>query len=77
MIERPDLRSEAGPAGLEVYQLTVEALPERGEELLEKILNELSRGEIINRGVIWCPEPRFYPVSLERFIVSVLDREFK
>ena len=27
MIERPDLRSEAGPAGLEVYQLTAEALP--------------------------------------------------
>lgn len=27
MIERPDLRSPAGPAGLEVYQLTAEALP--------------------------------------------------
>ena len=57
--------------------LTVETLPDRDEEILEKILNELSRGEVINRGVIWCPEPRFYPVSLERFIVSVLEREFK
>jgi hypothetical protein len=57
--------------------LSVETLPERDEEILEKILNELSRAEIINRGVIWCPDPHFYPVSLERFIVAVLDREFK
>ena len=58
-------------------ELTVETFPEPDEHLLEKILNELSRAEVINRGVIWCPAPRFYPVSLERFIVSVLDREFK
>ncbi len=57
--------------------LTIEVLSEKDEAILDKIQNELSRGEIINHGVIWCPEPRFYPVSLERFIVSVLDREFK
>ena len=56
---------------------SIEAFPEPDGELMEKILNELSRGEVINRGVIWCPEPRFYPVSLERFIVSVLERELK
>jgi hypothetical protein len=55
--------------------LTVEAFPEGDQELLERVLNELSRAEVINMGVIWCPQPRFYPVSLERFIVSVLDRE--
>ena len=48
-----------------------------GKELLEKVLNEMSRAEIINMGVIWCPSPRFYPISLERFIASVLDREFR
>ncbi len=58
-------------------ELSIEAVPEPSEELVEKILNELTRGEIINRGVIWCPQPHFYPVSLERFIVSVLEREFK
>jgi hypothetical protein len=57
--------------------LDVEASPDSDRELLEKVLNELSRAEIINMGVIWCPEPRFYPVSLERFIHSVLPREFK
>ncbi len=58
-------------------QLSVEVFPNSGTDLMEKVLDELSRGEILNTGVIWCPEPRFYPVSLERFIVSVLDREFR
>jgi hypothetical protein len=55
--------------------LSVEAYPDGDQDLLEKVLNELSRAETINMGVIWCPQPRFYPISLERFIVSVLDRE--
>lgn len=55
--------------------LTVEDFPDADQDLLEKVLNELSRAEIINMGVIWCPQPRFYPISLERFIASVLDRE--
>lgn len=57
--------------------LTVEEFPDPDQELLEKVLNELSRAEVINMGVIWCPQPRFYPISLERFIASVLDREFR
>lgn len=57
--------------------LTVEELPEPDQEVLQRVLNDLSRAEIINMGVIWCPQPRFYPISLERFIVSVLDREFR
>lgn len=55
--------------------LSVEAYPDGDQDLLEKVLNDLSRAEVINMGVIWCPQPRFYPISLERFIVSVLDRE--
>jgi hypothetical protein len=57
--------------------LSVEAFPNPDGELLDKVLDELNRGEIVNMGVIWCPAPHFYPVSLERFIVSVLDREFR
>ena len=57
--------------------LTVEEYPEGDRDLLEKVLNELARAEVINMGVIWCPQPRFYPISLERFIASVLDREFR
>jgi hypothetical protein len=57
--------------------LAVEEFPDEGKDLLNTVLNELSRAEIINMGVIWCPSPRFYPISLERFIASVLDREFR
>jgi hypothetical protein len=57
--------------------LTVEELPGDDKELLAQVLNEMSRAEIINMGVIWCPQPRFYPISLERFIVSILEREFR
>ncbi|MDB5107028.1 MAG: hypothetical protein JWP91_4717 [Fibrobacteres bacterium] len=57
--------------------LTVEAFADPDLELLDKVLNEMGRAEIINMGVIWCPQPRFYPISLERFIASVLDREFR
>lgn len=57
--------------------LTVEEFREEGKDLLAQVLNELSRAEIINMGVIWCPQPRFYPISLERFIASILEREFR
>ncbi len=57
--------------------LSVEAFPDPDQELIAGVLNELSRAEIINMGVIWCPQPRFYPISLERFIASVLEREFR
>ena len=57
--------------------LTVEEFTEPDQDLLERVLNEMARAEVINMGVIWCPQPRFYPISLERFIVSVLDKEFR
>jgi hypothetical protein len=57
--------------------LMVEEFPDGDRELIDRVLNELSRAEIINMGVIWCPQPRFYPISLERFIASVLEREFR
>ncbi|MBF0430294.1 MAG: hypothetical protein HQK83_03385 [Fibrobacteria bacterium] len=47
------------------------------KELLENVLDELDKKETLNTGVIWSPHPNFYPVSLEKFIVSILDKEFK
>jgi hypothetical protein len=55
--------------------LSVETFADSDALLLERVLDELDRGEVIDRAVIWCPEPRFYPVSLEKFILSVLERE--
>jgi hypothetical protein len=56
--------------------LSVETFADSDALLLERVLDEMNRGEVIDRAVIWCPEPRFYPVSLEKFILSVLEREF-
>jgi hypothetical protein len=57
--------------------LMVETFADSDALLLERVLDDLDRSETINRAVIWCPEPRFYPVSLEKFILSVLEREFR
>ncbi len=55
--------------------LTIEESQQTDEQLIAHVLDELSRKEIINMGVIWCPKPRFYPVSLERFILSIIGKE--
>jgi hypothetical protein len=44
---------------------------------LERVLDELARREIIDTGVISSPDAGFYPVSLDRFIREILDREFR
>ncbi len=40
-------------------------------------LDELDQREIINTGLILCPNVRFYPVSIDRFISEILDQEFR
>ena len=45
--------------------------------LVNSALEELARREIINTGVILCPNIRFYPVSIDRFITEILEREFR
>jgi len=44
--------------------------------VLSETLDELERFEDITTGVIVTPNSRYYPVSLERFIASILDDEF-
>ena len=43
---------------------------------LDVALDQLMRGEILDTGLIFSPDVKFYPVSLERFITEILDREF-
>ncbi len=43
---------------------------------IERALDDLMRGEILDTGVILSPDVKFYPVSIERFIAEILDREF-
>ncbi|MFQ5897759.1 MAG: hypothetical protein ACE5JN_05870 [Candidatus Methylomirabilia bacterium] len=43
---------------------------------LNLALDDLLRKEVINTGVIFCPRVKFYPVSIERFILEILEAEF-
>jgi hypothetical protein len=43
---------------------------------IERALDDLMREEILNTGLIFSPDVKFYPVSIERFIAEILDREF-
>ncbi len=44
---------------------------------IERALDELAQREVINTGVIFSPNVRFYPVSLDRFITEILEQEFR
>jgi hypothetical protein len=47
------------------------------DELLSRNLDDLERREDITTGVIITPESRYFPVSIERFIATILDDEFR
>ncbi len=47
------------------------------DRLLSDELDELDRREDITTGVMITPNPRYFPVSIERFIASVLEDEFR
>lgn len=46
------------------------------DHLLSVCLDELDRREDISTGVLISPDNRYFPISVERFISSVLDDEF-
>ncbi len=45
-------------------------------DMVSRVLDELERREIITTGVIQTPKMAYYPVSLDKFITSMLDQEF-
>ena len=62
---------------LESEDLRIRRHDRAAPEHLERVLDDLSRQEIVNTGVIRGPDARFYPVSLDRFIREILDQEFR
>ena len=70
-------RVQQGGVKIQGSQVTLERLAVPDNEVLQSVMEGLSQREVINTGVIWCPNPRFYPVSLERFILSIMDKEFE
>lgn len=58
-------------------ELSITNVEREMESVLASVLDELERKEIINTGLIITPNIRFYPISLEKFILKILDREFE
>jgi len=56
--------------------LEIEHGHESVDSLLARCLDDLDRREDITTGVLISPDNRYFPVSVERFIASVLDDEF-
>jgi hypothetical protein len=67
----------ASRVALESEDLKISRQAREAENHVERVLEELAQREIINTGVIISPDPRFYPVSLDRFIREILDQEFR
>ncbi len=56
--------------------LEVTQLERSVDQVLGDSLDELDRAEDITTGVIITPDSRYYPISVERFISTILDDEF-
>ena len=67
----------AGRVSLESDDLKIRRQERDAGSHVERVLEELSRREIIDTGVIVSPDARFYPVSIDRFIREILDQEFR
>jgi len=67
----------AGRVSLESEDLAIRRHEGDPGAQVERVLEELTRREVIDTAVIASPDARFYPVSLDRFIREILDREFR
>jgi hypothetical protein len=63
-------------AAIESEDLTIRPTEGDPEARVERVLDELGRGEILDTGLILSPDVKFYPVSIDRFLHEILDREF-
>lgn len=64
------------PVECKSEDLSVENFTEPVEEMMRRELDHLERYEDITTGVIYTPNSRYYPVSVERFIATILEDEF-
>lgn len=62
-------------AVIENEELTIRPAEGDPEARIEQILDELARREIWDTGLILSPDIKFYPVSIDRFLHEILDRE--
>jgi hypothetical protein len=58
-------------------EFSITSLEKDMESVVASVFDELERKEIINTGVIVTPNIHFYPISIEKLILKILDREFE
>jgi hypothetical protein len=63
------------PVNFESDYLKVKEKEMNTDLLIELVLDELERKEDIETGVVHSPDVRFFPVSIERFITSIVGEE--
>lgn len=63
------------PVNFESEYIKVNEKEVRTEQLIESVLDELERKEDLKTGVVHTPDVRFFPVSIERFIASIVSEE--
>ncbi len=55
----------------------IDTIEEGPDQHLDRVHDDLLRQENMRTGLIFGPVFRYYPVSLDRFISEILDREFR
>lgn len=61
---------------IESEYFSIKNVEEKAEEYSRKVLDQLMGQENIDTGLIFGPHSKYYPVSLDRFINDILEREF-
>ena len=61
---------------IESEYFKIRNIEEKAEEYIKRVLDQLLGQENINTGLIFGPQFKYYPVSLDRFINEIVEREF-
>lgn len=56
---------------------SIKNLEENADAHVEQVYDELLRQENLKTGLIFSPHFKYYPISIDRFINEILDREFR
>jgi hypothetical protein len=61
---------------IESEYFKIKNIEEKAEEYTKRVLDQLMGQENINTGLIFGPQFKYYPVSLDRFINEIIEKEF-
>ncbi len=61
---------------LEHEDLTIVRAERDPRAQIERALDQMMQAENLDTGLIFSPDVKFYPISIERFISEILDQEF-